>query len=107
MDSTANDIVKSNTDTFTNKNPDIFDPEINISVGTIYLKQLVDRYNGDVTMAVAAYNAGLGNVDKWKKDSNIFQNGTLIIENIPFEETKNYTSAVLKYYNGYKRSYDK
>lgn len=107
MDSTASDILKANTDIFTTDQIDIFDAKINISIGTIYLKQLVDRYNGDIVMAVAAYNAGLGNVDKWKKDSNIFQDGTLIIDNIPFEETRNYTSTVIKYYNGYKRSYEK
>lgn len=100
MDSTANSLVSD-------KEYDIFDPKTNISIGTRYLKQLIDRYSGDITMALAAYNAGLGNVDKWKKDDTVFQNGSIVIDNIPFEETKNYTTAVIKYYNAYKKNYDK
>lgn len=107
LDSTAADVVRKNPTIFTDTNYDIFDPKFNISIGTKYLKQLIDRYAGDITMALAAYNAGLGNVDKWKTDTKIFQNGTLVIDNIPFEETRNYTSAILKYYSGYKRNYDK
>ncbi len=107
MDSTASDVIRTNPNVLSNEDYDIFEPEINISVGVRYLKQLIDRYNGDVVIALCAYNAGLGNVDKWLKDESIFQDGKIIVENIPFNETKNYIDIVLKYYAGYKRSYDK
>jgi hypothetical protein len=43
----------------------IYDPEFNVSAGTLYLARLKKRFDGDETLALAAYNAGAGNVDKW------------------------------------------
>lgn len=49
---------------------DLFVPTINIKFGSYYFRQLLDKYNGDVNLALAAYNAGFGTVDKANRDLN-------------------------------------
>lgn len=68
---------------------DSFDPEQNIAGGVKYLKQLLDRYNGNVEKTVAAYNCGMGYLDKHG------------LENLP-SETKKYLPKVLSFYKEYQ-----
>lgn len=74
-----------------------FDPEINIKYGTKYLSYLSIIYDGDIYKVLAAYNAGMGNVNAW-----IDENNTLKIENIEFPETKDYVEKVLKTQQKYR-----
>jgi soluble lytic murein transglycosylase len=79
-------------------------PELNIRLGVKHLKDLLTQYNGDFVIAVAAYNAGSGNVNRWlemfgKIPSDVF------IENIPYSETREYVKKVLAGSEIYKRLY--
>lgn len=83
---------------------DLYDPETNIRLGTSYLKYLIDLYDGNIVLAVTAYNAGLGNVEQWIKDGIIKKDGS-DIENIPYQETSNYVRKILNNYQMYLKIY--
>jgi soluble lytic murein transglycosylase len=93
----ANEIERHSGGT-TFKLKDLSDPEINIRYGTYLLRELLDRYDGDVVAALAAYNAGPGNVDKWG-------GGDLSVEGIPFPETRAYVEEVLDKQRAYRDKY--
>lgn len=72
----------------------LVDPKSNIRLGTTYLGQMAERYGGNRVLATAAYNAGPHRVDRWlPKDSTI--DARIWIENIPFNETRQYVKRVL------------
>ena len=75
--------------------PDLFDPDTNIEIGTYYLDYLLDMYDGDRVCAVAAYNAGPANVDEWLKNPEYSKNGKTL-DKIPFEETEKYVKRVME-----------
>ena len=85
---------------------DIYDENLNIAFGTKYLSSLIKKYNGNYYLAICAYNAGMGNVDKWLLN-DIIPNNLDKYENIslPFEETKNYLKNVMRTYKIYKILY--
>ena len=70
----------------------IFDPEINIHIGTFYLRKLADRF-GCMDVALAAYNAGSGNVGQWLNNPEFSEDGQTL-DFIPFPETRNYVERV-------------
>ena len=74
----------------------LYDPATNIKLGSHHLAWLMQRYNGQAPLAIAAYNAGEHRVDRWIKDAQ----GMPIdvwIERIPFRETRNYVKNVLAF----------
>ena len=79
---------------------DLSDPEINIRYGTFLLKELLERYDGDEAAALAAYNAGPGNADKWGGSD-------LNVSDIPFPETRAYVEEVLDKQREYRHKYPK
>jgi soluble lytic murein transglycosylase len=83
---------------------DLGTPQINIAYGSWYLRYLIDRYDGNETLAIAAYNAGENNVDKWVKRAGgerSFDPKT----DIPFPETRHYVSAVKDHEKLYREKY--
>jgi soluble lytic murein transglycosylase len=68
---------------------DLYDPEINVRYGSWYLRHLLERYDGDLRLALAAYNGGQGNVDR----------GVL------FAETREYVKSVLATRKRYRKAY--
>ena len=83
---------------------DLADPKINISYGTWYLRNLLDRYGENVVLALAAYNAGQGNVDKWIAEAQA-RGEQLSIDAIPFGETRGYVRSVLDARADYRQKY--
>jgi hypothetical protein len=84
------------------------DPDYNVRLGSHYLKTLLKRYDGEVALAVAAYNAGPGRVDEWVRlhgDPRRRGRHELVdwIELIPFDETRNYVQRVLEGQSMYAR----
>lgn len=82
----------------------LYNPEINIKIGTKYYSKLIKKYNNNMLLALAAYNAGIGNVDSWIKQGIIKEDGT-DIENIPFKETNNYVRKIVRDYKIYQKLY--
>ena len=72
---------------------DIWYPEVNIAMGAFYLNWLYARYNGNISLALAAYNAGLGNVDSWLANPELSADGQNL-DRIPFPETYNYLNRI-------------
>ncbi|MBW1708655.1 MAG: transglycosylase SLT domain-containing protein [Deltaproteobacteria bacterium] len=83
---------------------DLFEPEANISLGTWYLAALLKEFNGQVPLALAAYNAGPFNAKRWIKQSG---NVDLeeFIDQIPFDQTRRYVKKILAYYYIYHLLY--
>jgi soluble lytic murein transglycosylase len=74
---------------------DLYNPEINVRYGAWYLHHLLQKYHGDEGLALAAYNAGQENVDRWRAAG----------EDVQFPETRAYVAHVEKLKGIYRRTY--
>ncbi len=83
---------------------DLATPKINLAYGSWYLRYLLDHYEGDEMLAVAAYNAGLANVDSWVAKARA-QGVELSVSDIPFAETRAYVQRVLRAQQEYRSAY--
>ena len=82
----------------------LLDPTINLELGTINLKQAIDRYGGQVEYALAAYNAGDTPVRQWLA-SNDYKDVPEFVESIPYSETREYVQAILRNREMYRALY--
>jgi soluble lytic murein transglycosylase len=82
----------------------LFDPGMNIRLGTEYLRGQLDNWSGDWTQTLAAYNAGPGRVREWLSWSN-YREPAEFVESIPFSETREYVQAVLRNADMYREIY--
>jgi soluble lytic murein transglycosylase len=83
---------------------DLATPQINIAYGAYYLRYLIDRYEGNETLAIAAYNAGQTNVDRWVERAGgpgAFDRS----RHIPFPETRAYVANVQERRGDYRKRY--
>jgi soluble lytic murein transglycosylase len=85
---------------------DLLKPDVNIFLGAWYMSWLTKHYNGNVVYAIAAYNAGQGNVNQWK-NNGIWDGRETNLDPIPFGETRHYVQRVLYYYHKYQNLYSK
>ena len=97
---TANFIAgKSGGVSFTTS--DLATPAVNLAYGSWYLRYLLDHYDGRELPAIAAYNAGLANVDEWLAH----RGGELTVADIPFPETQAYVQRVMQAQREYRATY--
>lgn len=83
---------------------DLATPSVNVAYGSYYLRYLLDHYSGDEMPAIAAYNAGLANVDKWIARARS-EGKSLAVGEIPFGETRAYVQRVLRAQREYRALY--
>jgi soluble lytic murein transglycosylase len=82
--------------------PDVFEPRINLQLGARYLERIIKRFDGNVSLALAAYNAGPEKVSRWMKARKISPQNTsdpkyeVWIDELPWSETSYYVKSVLR-----------
>lgn len=105
MPATAKQVAKAIKVTFTPSKLD--DPEYNVRLGSTYLGDMIDNFEGSYVMALAAYNAGPSRVRRWVKEYGDPRDPTVDvidwIEMIPFTETRSYVQRVMESLSIYRR----
>jgi len=81
---------------------ELLEAETNIRIGTKYLKKMIDRYKGNVALALSAYNAGPTTVDRWIREGRSAKSFMEYVEQIPFKETRDYVGTIYRNYVWYK-----
>jgi soluble lytic murein transglycosylase len=82
----------------------LLDPSVNLDLGTANLKQVLDRFGGQVEYALAAYNAGDTPVRQWLA-SNDYKDVQEFVESIPYTETREYVQSILRNREMYRALY--
>jgi soluble lytic murein transglycosylase len=82
----------------------IHEPAVNIELGSWYLRYLIDLFDGNLVAAIAAYNAGQGNVYRWLT-TGIWDGSMDQVDRIPYGETRHYIQRVIYVYEQYEKIY--
>ena len=82
----------------------LVEPGVNVQLGTHYFRQLLQKFDGNVESALAAYNAGADRVEEWRSAGN-FREPAEFVESIPFTETREYVQAIMRNAGIYHRLY--
>ncbi len=82
----------------------LYDPDFNVMCGVFYFRVWLDYFNSP-ELALAAYNAGAGNVRKWLSNSEYAEGGVLKQDKIPSAATAEYMKTVMRHYNEYNKTY--
>lgn len=77
----------------------LYDPTVAITLGAAHLRELLDRYDGRIALALAAYNAGSDALARWLPDRPM--DADIWIENIPYDETRTYVEAIIEHIVAY------
>jgi soluble lytic murein transglycosylase len=85
-------------------NEELFDPETNLALGVAHLRELLQRYAGDVFKTLAAYNGGEDAVAKWERRFPGVERDEFV-ESITYRETRDYVKKVLSHYRRYQQLY--
>jgi soluble lytic murein transglycosylase len=83
---------------------DLGTPSINVAYGSYYLRYLLNHYENNEMLALAAYNAGLANVDQWVARAHA-EGKSLTVDEIPFGQTRAYVQRVLSAQREYRELY--
>lgn len=83
---------------------DLFEPETNIKLGAFYLAELVARFDGRLSAAIASYNAGPNAVSEWLEKPEAGEDDVWV-ESIPYDQTRGYVKRVLRSYHAYRVLY--
>lgn len=85
---------------------ELAEAETNVRAGTRYLSRLMTKFNGNIVLALAGYNAGPAAVDRWLKNAPAKRGMLEFIEAIPYRETREYVAAIIRNYYWYSRNLD-
>lgn len=96
MPATARETAKKLGRNYEGQNS-LFDPGVNIRLGSGYLKMMLERFDNNRIFAFAGYNAGPGRVDRWRAGTNGQLDAYAFIEAIPFNETRTYVQNILMF----------
>ncbi len=104
--STAQDVARGlGLDPKTFRLDDLYRPKTSVEFGAWFFSRRLKRFGGDATRALAAYNAGDGNVDRWLGRPEV-EDADVFAEHIPFEETHDYVRKVYTYYQLHRAIYE-